>query len=93
MDNVRIGIGAVVLTGAVVEEWAQVGAGALVPPGKVVPAGWLVMGVPAKPVRKMSREELDDIARNATEYLDLWHRDYRGQVLHSDISPGPPGKM
>jgi len=78
MDNVRIGIGAVVLTGAVVEEWAQVGAGAVVPPGKVVPAGWLVMGVPAKPVRKMSQDELDDIARNATEYLDLWHRDYRG---------------
>ncbi len=77
MDNVRIGIGAVVLTGAVVEEWAQVGAGAVVPPGKVVPAGWLVMGVPAKPVRKMSQDELDDILRNATEYLDLWHRDYR----------------
>ena len=77
MDNVRIGIGAVVLTGAVVEEGAQVGAGALVPPGKVVPAGWLVMGVPAKPVRKMSQDELDDILRNATEYLDLWHRDYR----------------
>ena len=75
--NVRIGIGAVVLTGAVVEEWAQVGAGAVVPPGKVVPAGWLVMGVPAKPVRKMSQDELDDILRNATEYLDLWHRDYR----------------
>ena len=77
MDNVRIGIGAVVLTGAVVEEGAQVGAGALVPPGKVVPAGWLVMGVPAKPVRRMSQDELDDILRNATEYLDLWHRDYR----------------
>ncbi len=34
MDNVRIGIGAVVLTGAVVEEDAQVGAGAVVPPGQ-----------------------------------------------------------
>src|SRR5262249_33091681 len=34
MDNVRIGIGAVVLTGAIVEEGAQVGAGALVPQGK-----------------------------------------------------------
>jgi carbonic anhydrase/acetyltransferase-like protein (isoleucine patch superfamily) len=79
MDNVRIGIGAVVLTGAVVEEWAQVGAGALVPPGKVVPAGWLVMGVPAKPVRKMSQEEMDDIRRNAVEYRDLWQRDYRGR--------------
>jgi carbonic anhydrase/acetyltransferase-like protein (isoleucine patch superfamily) len=91
MSNCRIGIGAVVLTGAVVEEGAQVGAGALVPPGKVVPAGWLVMGVPAKPVRKMSQDELDDILRNAVEYLDLWHRDYRGQVLHSDISGSDPG--
>lgn len=75
-DNVRIGIGAVVLNGAVVEEWAQVGAGAVVPPGKIVPAGWLVMGVPAKPVRKMSQEELDDIARNAVDYVNLWRRDY-----------------
>ncbi|MBI3104024.1 MAG: gamma carbonic anhydrase family protein, partial [Candidatus Rokubacteria bacterium] len=80
MDDVRIGIGAVVLTGAVVEEGAQVGAGALVPPGKVVPAGWLVMGVPAKPVRRMSAEELEEIRRNATEYLALWHRDYRGRL-------------
>jgi carbonic anhydrase/acetyltransferase-like protein (isoleucine patch superfamily) len=77
-NDVRIGIGAVVLTGAVVEDGAQVGAGALVPPGKVVPAGWLVMGVPAKPVRRMSDEELEDIKRNAREYLALWHRDYRG---------------
>ena len=79
MDNVRIGIGAVVLTGAVVEEGAQVGAGALVPQGKVVPAGWLVMGVPAKPIRKMDEAELEDIRRNAQEYLELWHRDYRGR--------------
>lgn len=78
MDNVRIGIGAVVLTGAVVEEGAQVGAGALVPQGKVVPAGWLVMGVPAKPIRKMGQEEIDDILRNATDYLALWRRDYLG---------------
>ena len=75
-DHARIGIGAVVLDGAVVEEGAQVGAGALVPPGKVVPAGWLVMGVPAKPVRQMSPEELEDIRRNAIEYVELWRRDY-----------------
>jgi carbonic anhydrase/acetyltransferase-like protein (isoleucine patch superfamily) len=79
MDDVRIGMGAVVLDGAVVEEGAQVGAGALVPPRKVVPAGWLVMGVPAKPVRRMSPEELEDIKRNARDYLALWHRDYRGR--------------
>src|SRR5262247_1334663 len=78
MDNVRIGIGAVVLTGAVVEENAQVGAGAVVPQGKVVPAGWLVMGVPAKPIRKMTDDEIDDIRRNAIDYLALWQRDYLG---------------
>jgi carbonic anhydrase/acetyltransferase-like protein (isoleucine patch superfamily) len=76
MDDCRIGIGAVVLTGAVVEAGAQVGAGALVPPGTVVEAGWLVMGVPAKPVRKMSRDEVEDILRNARDYLALWRRDY-----------------
>ena len=76
-NNVRIGIGAVVLTGAVIEDNAQVGAGAVVPPGKVVPAGTLVMGVPAKPVRQMNEAELDDIRRNAVEYLELWRKDYR----------------
>jgi len=79
MNNVRIGIGAVVLDGAVIEEGAQVGAGALVPPGKVVPAGWLVMGVPAKPVRKMDPAELEDILKNARDYLALWHRDYNSR--------------
>lgn len=76
MDDCRIGIGAVVLTGAIVEEGAQVGAGSLVPPGKVVEAGWLVIGVPAKPVRKMTREEQEDIFQNARDYVALWRRDY-----------------
>jgi gamma-carbonic anhydrase len=75
-DNVRIGIGALVLNGAVIEEGAQVGAGALVPPGKVVEAGWLVMGVPAKPIRKMSPDEIEDILRNAVEYEELWRHNF-----------------
>ena len=32
----------------------------------------------SQPVRKMIEEELEDIRRNAIEYLELWHRDYRG---------------
>ena len=79
MDNVRIGIGAVVLSGAVVEEGAQVAAGALVPERAVVPSGWLVMGVPAKPVRKMTEAELEDIRQNARDYVNLWRRDYLGR--------------
>jgi len=77
MNNVRIGMGAVVLDGAVIEEGAQVGAGAVVPPGKIVTAGWLFMGVPAKPIRKLEASELEYILQNARDYLNLWQRDYR----------------
>jgi carbonic anhydrase/acetyltransferase-like protein (isoleucine patch superfamily) len=84
-NNVRIGIGAVVLTGAVIEDDAQVGAGAVVAPGKVVPAGTLVMGVPAKPVRQMNAAELEDIRRNAVEYLELWQREYRDGPLGDEV--------
>ena len=48
------------------------------PPGKIVPAGWLVMGVPAKPVRPMTPEELEEILRNAREYVELWRRNFGG---------------
>jgi carbonic anhydrase/acetyltransferase-like protein (isoleucine patch superfamily) len=76
-DHVRIGIGAVVLTGAVIEDGAQVGAGAVVPPAKVVASGTLVMGVPARPVRQLTAADADDIRRNAREYLELWQQHYR----------------
>jgi len=75
-DRSLIGIGATILSHAVIGRYCIVGAGALVPPGKVVPAGWLVMGVPATPVRQMSPEEIEDILRNAREYVALWRRDY-----------------
>jgi carbonic anhydrase/acetyltransferase-like protein (isoleucine patch superfamily) len=80
MNNVLIGIGAVVLDGAVIEEGAQVGAGALVTPGKIVTAGWLVMGVPAKPIRRLEAAESEYILQNARDYLNLWHRDHRGRA-------------
>ena len=91
-NNVRIGIGAVVLTGAVIEDNAQVGAGAVVPPGKVVASGTLVMGVPAKPVRQMSQPEIDDILRNAREYLELWQREHAGgaSVVVRGTAEGEP---
>ena len=76
-DNVTIGHRTVVLDGAMIKEGAQVGAGALVPPGQIVPARWLVIGVPARPVRKMDAAELEDILKNARDYIALWRRDYR----------------
>ena len=68
MDLSFIGIGAIILDGAVIEEKAMVGAGAVVTPGVVVPAGKLFAGVPAKIIRDLRDEEIEDIERSAERY-------------------------
>jgi carbonic anhydrase/acetyltransferase-like protein (isoleucine patch superfamily) len=67
-DRALVGIGALVLDGAVVEERAMVAAGAVVAPGSIIPAGKVAVGVPAKPIRDATPEELDFNVRNAENY-------------------------
>ena len=64
-----IGMGATVLDGAIIENNSLVGAGSLVPPGFKVPSGTLVMGVPAKVKRDLSKAEIEDIKKSAANYV------------------------
>lgn len=66
-----IGMGAIILDGAVVPEWTLIAAGALVPERKKLESGLLYMGVPAKPVRKISDDEKELIRKRAEEYVYL----------------------
>lgn len=68
-NNVMIGMGAIVLNGAVIEENCIIGAGALVTQGKVIPAGSLVLGNPAKVVRSLTDSEISSITDNAASYV------------------------
>ena len=68
-NNVMIGMGAIVLNGAIVEENCIIGAGALVTQGKVIPAGSLVFGNPAKIVRNLTDQEISSITDNAASYV------------------------
>ena len=68
-NNVMIGMGAIVLNGAIVEENCIIGAGALVTQGKVIPAGSLVFGNPAKIVRNLTDQEIRSITDNAASYV------------------------
>jgi gamma-carbonic anhydrase len=63
-----IGMGAVILDGAVVEEKAMIAAGAVVRQGFVVPSGMLAAGVPAKIIRALTSEEMDDFEKSAARY-------------------------
>lgn len=70
-DNSLIGMGAIVLDGVSIGKNCLVGAGSLVAPNTVIPEGSLVIGSPAKVKRLLTEEELQNIGRNAREYINL----------------------
>ena len=79
-DAVLIGMGAIVLDGAVVEKHGFVGAGALVTPGKVVGSGELWLGNPAKKVRMLSDAEIEALYYSAQHYARLKDRYLAGEA-------------
>ena len=67
-DLCLIGIGSIVLDGAVVEEKSMVAAGSVVKPHFVVPSGKLVGGVPARVIRDLTELELNEFEKSALRY-------------------------
>ena len=70
-DAVLIGMGAIVLDGAVVKKHGFVGAGALVSPGKEVGEGELWLGNPAKKVRMLTDAQIEALYYSAGHYVRL----------------------
>ncbi len=68
--NALIGMGSIILDKAEIGESAFVGAGSLVPPGKKIPPHTLVMGRPAKVVRKLTEEDYQEMERVRKSYVD-----------------------
>ncbi len=68
-DNVLVGIGTVILDDSVIGKNSIVAAGSLVTPGKKFPDGSMIMGSPAKVVRKLTDKEIEDIKDYADRYV------------------------
>lgn len=77
-DNTLIGMGAVVLDGARIGNDCIVGAGTLVTGKMDAPDGTMILGSPAKVVRKLSEAEIEGIRESMEEYLDLAEKCRRG---------------
>ena len=73
-DAVLIGMGAIVLDGAVVRKHGFVGAGTVVPPGKVVGEGELWLGNPGRKVRMLRDAEIEGLYYSAQHYVRLKDR-------------------
>lgn len=70
-DRILVGMGAVVMDGAVVHDDVVIAAGALVTPRKVLESGYLYAGSPAKQVRALSEKEMAFFSYSAGNYVKL----------------------
>ncbi len=70
-DYCLIGIGAIILDDAVLEDHVLLGAGALVPPGKKLESGHLYVGAPARKVRPLSDAEREFLHYSYQHYIEL----------------------
>ncbi|HSP17864.1 MAG TPA: gamma carbonic anhydrase family protein [Thermoanaerobaculia bacterium] len=73
-----IGIGAKVLSHAEIGEQALIGAGAVVQEGMKVPPRTLVVGVPARVKRELSKDELARLDRSWRNYVEYKNEYLRG---------------
>ena len=66
-----IGIGAIIMDDAILEDYVMLGAGALVPPNKRLESGYLYVGSPAKQSRPLSESEKEFLRYSASHYVSL----------------------
>ena len=70
-SQVLIGMQAMIMDGAVVEDKVVIGAGTLVPPGKTLKSGYLYVGRPAKAARPLTDKEMSYFSYTAGNYVKL----------------------
>ncbi len=68
-NRILLGMGAVVLDGAVIDDDSIVAAGALVTKDKIFPPRSLIQGSPAKVVRELTAEEVAMLKASADNYV------------------------
>jgi len=69
-DEVLVGMGAVILDGAVIGKQTIIGAKALVKQGMKIPPGSLVLGAPARVARRLTKKERAGLKWWAQHYVD-----------------------
>jgi len=70
-DACLIGMSATILDGAVIGKESIVGASSLVTKNKVFPPRSLIMGSPAKRIRELTDEEVEELYASAARYVEF----------------------
>jgi carbonic anhydrase/acetyltransferase-like protein (isoleucine patch superfamily) len=78
-DFSLIGIGATILSHAVIGNYCLVGAGALITERKQFPDGSLIIGAPARRARELTEQERKGLEESAAHYVAQGRR-YRREL-------------
>lgn len=70
-NKVLIGMGAIILDDAIIDDEVMVGAGSLVPPRKHLISGFLYVGSPVKQIRALTDDERAFFQRSADTYVNI----------------------
>ncbi len=73
-SNVLVGMRAIIADGVKINSFSFIGAGSFVPFGQEIPPNSLVVGYPAKVIRKVGPEHLERIKNGLAIYQDLARR-------------------
>lgn len=77
-DRCLIGMGAVIMDGAIIHSHVILGANSLVPPGRELQGGFLWVGSPARKIRALTEEEIGFFEYSAGNYVKLKDRHLAG---------------
>lgn len=66
-----LGMGAIILDDAIIDDYVLLGAAALVPSGKKLAGGFLYMGAPAKQIRPLEDSEKKFLEHSYQHYIQL----------------------
>ena len=70
-DRILVGMGAIIMDGAIVKDDVFIAAGALVPPNKILESGFLYVGNPCKQARLLKESEASFLKQSALNYVEL----------------------
>ena len=69
-NNTLVGMGTIILNNSYIGNNCLVGAGSLITEGKTFPDKTLIMGSPAKVIRNLTEEEIEQNKLSANHYID-----------------------
>lgn len=84
-DESLVGMGAIILDGAVIGANCLLAAGSVVPPRQTFPDGWLILGSPAKALRELSPEEKENIRASARRYRLYWEAYQKSKISSFNV--------